>query len=142
MALVLFTKGAQLIMSRALNKSATGDLRLKLFKSNTTLTTATAIGDLTLADFTGYAYIGSGGATASGAASTAREDGQASEPDLYYASPSRPVPRRQSRTFRRAGSGGARVFGAAETRYDSPARRRRRREQQLLFEFGAAQEIP
>lgn len=57
MALVLFTKGAQLIMSRALNKSATGDLRLKLFKSNTTLTTATAIGDLTLADFTGYADI-------------------------------------------------------------------------------------
>lgn len=126
MALVLFTKGAQLIMSRALNKSAAGD-------AGTSLTPAGA---------TVYAYIGSGGATASGAASTAREDGQASEPDLYYASPSRPVPRRQSRTFRRAGSGGARVFGAAETRYDSPARRRRRREQQLLFEFGAAQEIP
>ena len=55
MALVLFNAGAAEIMSRAVNKSATGDLKLKLYKSNTTLSKATVIGDLTLADFTGYA---------------------------------------------------------------------------------------
>lgn len=57
MSLICFNKGAQEILTRALNKGATGDLKLKLYKSNTTLTEATAIADLTLADFTGYADI-------------------------------------------------------------------------------------
>ena len=55
MALICFNKGAQEILTRALNKGATGDVKLKLYKSNTTLSETTAIGDLTIADFTGYA---------------------------------------------------------------------------------------
>ena len=55
MALICFNKGAQEILTRALNKGATGDVKLKLYKSNTTLSETTAIADLTIADFTGYA---------------------------------------------------------------------------------------
>ena len=55
MALICFNKGAQEILTRALNKGATGDVKLLLYKSNTTLTEATAYADLTIADFTGYA---------------------------------------------------------------------------------------
>src|SRR5574343_1237464 len=54
MALICFNKGAQEILTRALNKGATGDVKLKLYKSNTTLSETTAIADLTEADFTGY----------------------------------------------------------------------------------------
>jgi hypothetical protein len=57
MALITFNAGAQEIARRALNYSATGDVVLKLFKSATTLAETTVIGDLTLADFTGYAAI-------------------------------------------------------------------------------------
>lgn len=57
MALICFNKGAQELLTRALNKGATGDVVLKLYKSNTTLAETTAIADLTLADFTGYSAI-------------------------------------------------------------------------------------
>jgi hypothetical protein len=57
MALITFNKGAQEIAKRALNFSATGDVKLKLYSSNTTLAETTAIGDLTIATFTGYADI-------------------------------------------------------------------------------------
>ena len=63
MALICFNKGAQEILTRALNKGATGDVKLNLYKSNTTLSETTAIGDLTLADFTGYSAATLSGAS-------------------------------------------------------------------------------
>jgi len=57
MALICFNKGAQEILTRALNKGATGDVKLCLYTSNTTLSETTAIADLTLATWTGYGAI-------------------------------------------------------------------------------------
>jgi hypothetical protein len=57
MALITFNAGAQEIARRALNYSATGDVKLKLYQSNTTLSETTVIGDLTIATWTGYADI-------------------------------------------------------------------------------------
>ena len=55
MALITFNVGAQELARRSLNYSATGDVKLKLFTSNTTLAETTLIGDLTIASWTGYA---------------------------------------------------------------------------------------
>lgn len=55
MAVVTFNAGRQEMLRRAFNYSATGDLKLKLYSSNTSLSVTTVIGDLTEATFTGYA---------------------------------------------------------------------------------------
>jgi len=57
MALICFNKGAQEILTRALNKGATGDVKLMLYKTNTALTETYAMGDATVADFTGYSTV-------------------------------------------------------------------------------------
>jgi hypothetical protein len=54
MALICFNKGAQELLTRALNKGPTADLQIQLYKSNTTLSETTELADLTLADSTGY----------------------------------------------------------------------------------------
>lgn len=63
MALITPNAGAQELARRALNYSATGDVKLKLYTSNTTLTESTVIGDLTIASWTGYADITMTGAS-------------------------------------------------------------------------------
>ncbi len=57
MALITPNAGAQEIAKRALNFSATGDVKLKLYSSNTTLSETTVVGDLTEATFTGYSAV-------------------------------------------------------------------------------------
>jgi hypothetical protein len=54
MAVVVPNLGAQEILSRALNKTATADLTLKLFENNYTPIETSAVGDFTEATFTGY----------------------------------------------------------------------------------------
>jgi hypothetical protein len=63
MALICFNKGAQEILTRALNKGATGDVKLMLYKTNTALTETYAMGDATVADFTGYSTVTLSGAS-------------------------------------------------------------------------------
>lgn len=55
MALVCVNVGAQEILRRALNYSATGDVKLKLFQSNTTPGETDTTATYTEATFTGYA---------------------------------------------------------------------------------------
>lgn len=55
MPLVCPNVGAQELLRRALNYSATGDVKLKLFKSNTTPAETDTTATYTEADFTGYA---------------------------------------------------------------------------------------
>lgn len=55
MALVVPNLGAQEILSRALNKTATGDLTLRLYTNDYTPVEGSAVGNFTEATFTGYA---------------------------------------------------------------------------------------
>lgn len=57
MALIHPNEGAQEALSRWLNKSATGNVVLKLFKSNTTPGETDTVATYTEADFTGYSAI-------------------------------------------------------------------------------------
>ena len=54
MALTVMNKGAQEMLKRALNYSATGNVVLKLYKNNVTIAETSAVADFTEADFTGY----------------------------------------------------------------------------------------
>ena len=75
MAVVVPNKGAQEILKRATNNSATGDLTLKLFENNYTPIEASAVADFTEATFTGYASQGIPG---SGATITDADPSEAS----------------------------------------------------------------
>ena len=57
MPLVHPNVGAQEALSRWLNKSATGDVKLKLYQSNTTPGETDTVATYTQATFTGYAAI-------------------------------------------------------------------------------------
>jgi len=57
MALVSVNVGVQEILRRALNYSATGDVKLHLFKSNSTPAETDTTATYTEADFTGYASV-------------------------------------------------------------------------------------
>ena len=57
MALTVPNKGAQELLKRALNVSATGDVVLRLYKNNVTIAETTALANVTQADFTGYSAI-------------------------------------------------------------------------------------
>lgn len=55
MSLVQPNEGAQEALARMLNKSATGDVVLRLFKNNYTPVKGATVASFTEADFTGYA---------------------------------------------------------------------------------------
>jgi hypothetical protein len=57
MALVVPNEGAQELLRRGLNYSATGNVVLRLFKSNTTPAETDTVATYTEADFTGYASV-------------------------------------------------------------------------------------
>lgn len=55
MALTVPSAGANEILTRALNKGATGDVKLKLFTNNLTVGDGNVVGDVTESTGTGYA---------------------------------------------------------------------------------------
>jgi hypothetical protein len=57
MTLVANNTGVQEMILRALNKNTPDNVKLKLFKSNTTPAETTVVADLTEADFTGYSAV-------------------------------------------------------------------------------------